>query len=295
VLCTGDNTDNHKKIELDWFLTVLNGGTITPDTGDPARFEGVQNSPSTLYWNPGDSTADMYKAKGFPQTPDLLANAIKPFTSRGLNRPWYSVFGNHDDGVQGTFPSGIPLVDAIYTGSFKIEGAYYDSRGNLVRGSASDTLFVLFSHHTSGSMDNLLPDPTNILEPGHDGAALVALLNRFPNVVAWVNGHTHRNEIIAHPGATQVQGFWEINTASHTDFPQQARIIEPTDNGDGTLSLFTTLIEAESPYATDFGNGSATGLASLYREIAANDLHASPGRIGAPVDHNTELMVVKPF
>jgi metallophosphoesterase (TIGR03767 family) len=418
VLCTGDNTDNHEKVELEWFLTVLNGGTITPNTGDPARFEGVQNSRATLYWNPGDSTADMYKAKGFPLMPGLLANAVKPFTSPGLSRPWYSVFGNHDDSVQGTFPSGVPLVDTIYTGSFKIEGfsseaeaaklaqamqnsplkavelllnfdgpvrrvtpdarrkpftpkeyvaahrdpanagpgpvghgfgaanasgkdlyytfqvapgvvgigmdttnraglaagslgdkqlkwieqtlkagssRYYDSRGNLVRGSASDTLFVLFSHHTSGSMDNLLPDPTNILERRHDGAALVALLNRFPNVVAWVNGHTHRNEIIAHPGATQAQGFWEINTASHTDFPQQARIIELTDNGDGTLSLFTTLIEAESPYATDFGDGSAAGLASLYREIAANDLHASPGRIGAPVDHNTELVLVKPF
>ncbi|MFD1047965.1 hypothetical protein ACFQ1S_21720, partial [Kibdelosporangium lantanae] len=121
VLCTGDNTDNHETIELDWFLTVLNGGTVTPNTGDPARFEGVQNSRSTLYWNPGYSGSDMYKDKGFPVMPDLLANAIKPFRSPGLNRPWYSVFGNHDDSVQGSFPS-VSLLDGLYTGSLKIEG-----------------------------------------------------------------------------------------------------------------------------------------------------------------------------
>ncbi|MET0132176.1 MAG: TIGR03767 family metallophosphoesterase [Kibdelosporangium sp.] len=418
VLCTGDNTDNHETIELEWFLTVLNGGTITPNTGDPARFEGVQNSRAQLYWNPGDSTADMYKAQGFPLAPELLANAIKPFTSAGLSRPWYSVFGNHDDSVQGTFPSGIPLVDAIYTGSLKIEGfaseteaerlakamrtsplgavelllsytgpvrrvtpdsrrrpftprqyvaahrdpantgpgpaghgfgpanasgrdlyytfdvapgvvgigmdttnragladgslgdgqlkwiertlkagssRYYDSKGALVRTGATDTLFVLFSHHSSGSMDNLLPDPTNLLERRHDGPALVALLNRFPNVVAWVNGHTHRNEILAHRGSTPEQGFWEINTASHIDFPHHARIIELTDNGDGTLSLFTTLIEADSPYSTSFDDSSPAGLASLYREIALNDLHADPDLLGSAVDRNTELLLAKPF
>jgi metallophosphoesterase (TIGR03767 family) len=418
VLCTGDNTDNHETVELEWFLTILNGGTVTPNTGDPARFEGVQNSGAELYWNPGHSVADMYKAKGFPMMPDLLANAIKPFTSPGLTRPWYSVFGNHDDSVQGTFPSGIPLVDAMYTGSIKIEGfsseadaqrlaramrtsplgavelllsfsgpirrvtpdsrrrpfspkqyvaahrdpanigpgpvghgfgpanatgrdlyytfdiapgvvgigmdttnragladgslgdgqfkwiestlkagssRHYDSKGNLVRTNATDKLFVLFSHHTSGSMDNLLPDPTNLFERRHDGPALVALLNRFPNVVAWVNGHTHRNEIIAHRGATPAQSFWEINTASHIDYPHHARIIELTDNGDGTLSLFTTLIEADSPYSADFGDASPAGLASLYREIALNDLHADPGLLGGADDQNTELILTKPF
>ncbi|MFD1050989.1 TIGR03767 family metallophosphoesterase, partial [Kibdelosporangium lantanae] len=172
---------------------------------------------------------------------------------------------------------------------------YYDSRGTLVRSGATDTLFVLFSHHTSETMGNTLPDPTNLLEPRHDGPTLVALLNRFPNVVAWVNGHTHHNRITAHPGATPEQGFWEVNTASHTDYPHHARVIELTDNGDGTLSLFTTLIEADSPYSTDFGDSSPAGLASLYREIAVNDIHADPSRTGVPTDLNTELVLAKPF
>ena len=34
VVTTGDNTDNHELIELDWFLKVLNGGSVTPNSGD---------------------------------------------------------------------------------------------------------------------------------------------------------------------------------------------------------------------------------------------------------------------
>ena len=50
------------------------------------------------------------------------------------------------------------------------------------------------------------------------------LLLRFPNVVLWVNGHTHINEVTAHargPDAAVAGGFFEITTASLIDWPQQ--------------------------------------------------------------------------
>lgn len=46
------------------------------------------------------------------------------------------------------------------------------------------------------------------------------------------------------------------------------------DNKDGTLSVFTTLIESAAPHATDFTDLSQTGLAALYRELSYN----APGR-----------------
>lgn len=418
VVCTGDNTDNHEHAELDWYLTVLAGGTVTPNTGNTREYEGVQNSGSQLYWNPENPDQDLYKKSGFPELPRLLSSAIEQFESPGLRIPWYTVFGNHDDSVSGTLPPGLPFVDAIYTGSQKLEGLdseqeteklaktmsenpraaaealprlrgpirtvtpderrnpftpkeflsahldhrytgagprghgfsehnaesntgyytfpiaegvtgismdstcragfvdgalgteqfewiervleqgssrYYDASGELVRQDASDQYFVLFSHHTSGTMHNLVPDPERLFERRHSGEELVALLQRFPNVLAWVNGHTHRNEIIPHRHEHPRRSFWEINTASHVDYPHHARIIELAGNGDGTLSIFTTLIEADSPYETDYGDTGPRGLASLYRELAYNDIHRDDAHLGSAADHNTELLLADPL
>ncbi len=414
VVSTGDNTDNKEFAELSWFLTALNGGTIVPNTGAPDRYEGVQNSGADLYWNPESPIQDMYKKAGFPEIPGLLGAAIDPVTSPGLRTPWYCVFGNHEDSVEGTVPSGIPPLDAMYTGSLKFEvpgspeqakavdiatkydpgaiagvlsafttpprvvtpdptrapftprqfiaahldpantgpgpvghgfapdagdtgigyyafdiapgvvgismdstnhagfvdgslgaaqfrwiedtllagsSVYYDSAGARVSQSRSDTWFVLFSHHTSTTMDNLVPDPANPTEPRIPAAQLVSLLHRFPNVLAWVNGHTHENRITPWAGPTPEQSFWEVNTASHIDFPQHGRILEVVDNADGTVSILTTLFEADSPYSVDYTDLSPLGLASLYRELSFNDIHTDPVRLGASVDHNVELLL----
>jgi metallophosphoesterase (TIGR03767 family) len=413
VVSTGDNTDNKEHAELDWFLTVMNGGQLRPNTG-ANPYEGVQDCDSTLYWQPDSADGDDYKDAGFPHLPGFLEAAVTGFDSPGLRTPWYAVFGNHDDSVQGTLPSGTVVLEALYTGGVKIIGVstqaeaqrvarlvrtrpndaanlipglsgpimlvtadsrrapftrpqfvrahldpantgpgpaghgftgedrtyytfplapgvtgisldstnpagftdgsigteqldwlrarlaagssrHYDLAGNLVRTQRSDELFVLFSHHTSKTMDNVVRDPERLFEDRHTGEEILHLLHRFPNVVAWVNGHTHRNEIVPHPGPSADRSFWEVNTASHIDFPQHGRVIELADNGDGTLSLFTTLIEAQSPYAASYTDTSPTGLASLYRELAFNDPHRSPDLVGSPADHNTELVVANPL
>lgn len=98
-----------------------------------------------------------------------------------------------------------------------------------------DSYAVVFSHHTSDSMGNTRRDPARPDEKRHDGDDVIALLGSHANVLAWVNGHIHRNLITPHsaPGG---RSFWEISTASHVDFPQLARIIELVDNKDGTIS-----------------------------------------------------------
>ncbi|MFE0700568.1 TIGR03767 family metallophosphoesterase [Streptomyces sp. NPDC058872] len=414
VVTTGDNTDNHELLELDWFLALLNGGKFTPTSGDLTRFEGVQTSGSSHYWNPGRATAGAWTDKGFPTIPGLLEAAGKTVTSPGLALPWFCTFGNHDDSVAGTL-ADMPGTEEWYTGRWKVIGrdegdmrriaralrepgavlsvkdltsggivrevtpdqrrrpftpgefvrahldapgrsgpaghgftennadgqdVYYSFRlapgitgisldttttaladgsigqrqlrwlerqlrqnssvywtddGTRVRQAVSDELFVLFSHHTSTTMGNLLPDRRHPLDPRLPGAALVALLHRYPNVVAWVNGHTHANKITPHAGDRPELGFWEINTASHIDFPQLARLIEVADNGDGTLSLFTTLIEADAPYAAGYGDFSAPGLASLYRELSYNDLYVNLQQLGETADRNTELLLANPL
>ncbi|MFI1968192.1 metallophosphoesterase [Streptomyces cinnamoneus] len=150
-----------------------------------------------------------------------------------------------------------------------------------------DQYAIIFSHHPSWSMSNTVPDPGRPSEKRHGGDEVLALLGRHNNVLAWVNGHSHRNRI--RPRGS----FWEIATASHVDYPQLARIIEVTDNHDGTISLFTTLIESAAPYRTDFHDLSQTGLAALYRELAFNSPGADTSLAGDPTDRNTELVLAR--
>lgn len=416
VVTTGDSSDNHEKIELDWFLTTMSGGSITANTGSPTTWEGVQNAGDSFYYLPESPAQDLYKKAGFPTLTDFFKHATAPHSSAGLQTKWYSVFGNHDDSIEGTLPSGTPILADMYTGGFKFTGfdntsanlalrsssvggrsaipkssslaksrwevtpderratftprefmaahldpkvdgpgphghgftadaiaegvgyysfqiapgvvgismdstnragftdgsigdeqfrwikrtieasssRYYDGWGIEHRKERTDQLFVLFSHHTSDTMNNLLLAPDK-LEIRHSGSELLNTLQRYPNVVAWVNGHTHDNKITPHHHNDPTRSLWEINTASHVDFPQHARIIDVCDNTDGTLSLFTTLIESAAPYQAPYGDSSSEALASLYRELSYNDIHRDPNRMGSAADRNTELLLKNPM
>ena len=175
---------------------------------------------------------------------------------------------------------------------------YLDESGHVVRGGHHDRLFVIYSHHTIDSMDNAA-GVGRVLGP-----AVRDLLLRFPNVVLWVNGHTHRNTVKPYSraaGSPAPGGFWEVNTAAHIDWPQQARTIELVDNRDGTLSLFCTMVDHAGPTSYGAHPASPLELAALSRELGANDWQegASPagtdGRRGRVEDRNVELLLPAPF
>jgi hypothetical protein len=128
------------------------------------------------------------------------------------------------------------------------------------------------------------------------GDRVVDALLAHRNVIAWVNGHTHRNQITPHRNADGTGGFYEINTASHIDFPQQSRLIELADNGDGTLSIFTTMVDHAG--ITSYGGSLIDNvrLASLSRELSANDpQERTSDKGGSGADRNTELLLNDPL
>ncbi|WP_081236616.1 TIGR03767 family metallophosphoesterase [Streptomyces viridosporus] len=402
AMTTGDNTDNNTRSELEWFLTVMSGGRVTPDTGDPRHYEGVQNSGLKQYWQPDAAVRDADKRLGFPHLDGFLAAALRPVDSPGLGLPWYSTVGNHDTMPLGCYAShddprltdlavgGRKLMDVPAAEARRLQQAIrkatdprgvrygeflaaharaarpvtpddrrapftaaeylrahldpaYRGAGPVGHGYTADNLdagtqyyafriaddvvgisldtthpgghyagsldtaqlrwlertlrthedshAIVFSHHTSTSMTNTHRDPARPDERRHGGEEVLALLGRHRNVVAWVNGHIHRNAVTPHTGSGG--SFWEISTASHIDFPHLARIVELADNGDGTLSLFTTLVESAAPSRTDFDDLSPTGLAALYRELSHNAPGARTDLAGGPGDRNTELLLKK--
>lgn len=123
AVCTGDNTDNMQANELDVFLAVMDGGPVTPQSGDPTRYEGVQASGDRAYWHPDPAVPDRYTTTfGFPGAPGFLEEALAPFTAVGLGVPWFSCYGNHDGLAQGNLAAN-PAFEEVGTGPVKVVGA----------------------------------------------------------------------------------------------------------------------------------------------------------------------------
>jgi metallophosphoesterase (TIGR03767 family) len=185
---------------------------------------------------------------------------------------------------------------------------------------------ILFSHHAVQSLTANVPD--EVAPPcigpdshGHDanpgcdvdprsstpihlGDDLVDLLHRYPNVIAWVAGHSHVNDI--QPYKDKRSGFWMIRTAAEADWPQQARLIQLFDNRDGTLSIFGTIIDHASPVSAPKPGTSAAGmsaaqLASIGRNLAYNDNQVGARECdpacgeGRAKDRNVELLIRDPL
>jgi hypothetical protein len=159
-----------------------------------------------------------------------------------------------------------------------------------------DKLAVILSHHNSLTLGNTAE---SVFQPGQPlihADEFIAMLLRYPNMIMWINGHTHTNTIRAHPKDDGAGGFWEVTTASCIDYPQQQQLVDIVDNRDGTLSLFAITLDHASPAQWRQGDLSQKGMASLSRELAANDWTATPlALMGSELDRNVELVLPAPF
>ncbi len=88
ALITGDCIDNNQRNELEWFLGIMEGGVVVPNSGD---LEDPRKGPDN---DPHD--------------------AFEAYGMGGI--PWYMVAGNHDVLIQGNLSHGVFTDYSIITG-----------------------------------------------------------------------------------------------------------------------------------------------------------------------------------
>jgi hypothetical protein len=126
----------------------------------------------------------------------------------------------------------------------------------------------------------------------NDSTQLIPMLLKYPNLILWLAGHQHNNQVTPfvspHPDEPEL-GFWEVQTASLRDFPQQFRTIDIVRNTDNTISIIITNVD---PAVSD---GSPAAMSRFYA-IAATELYNTPTTPSADTSadtsaYNAELII----
>jgi metallophosphoesterase (TIGR03768 family) len=148
-----------------------------------------------------------------------------------------------------------------HDGSTDIHGhGYLDAsrwawlRAELAAGQAENKLMIIAAHVPIGvsaiaSETEWWAETTNITPENQNAVnltELVATLQATPNLLAWIAGHRHLNAIKAFktPDSTKPeQGFWQVESSSLRDFPQQFRTFQVYLNSDYTVSIVTTNVD----------------------------------------------------
>lgn len=152
----------------------------------------------------------------------------------------------------------------------------------LAKADAEGKLAILASHHATTNIDvgkGLDATPVAGAVSGKDLEAVVA---KHPSVILWLVGHNHENRIRAVAGpSTDAPGYYEVMTDAISDWPSQTRAIEIVALADGTLSIFTSMINYEA----------RTCLEDRYRKWSLVDVNSAWSNDGSGriEDRNVEL------
>jgi metallophosphoesterase (TIGR03767 family) len=295
------------------------GALVVPP--DPGRCHLATDDTDTD--GPAPCAGTSWIDEHFDTTGTPVGHGLAPATSpTGYGRP--AVADLNDDGYYSYSPGPgfrFVVLDTITHECGTpvcAEGSLDDpqfrwAEGQIAAAEAAQQYVVLFSHHTLMTTRFPSTDPTE--QPLHYGSraanpATTRTLEELycdhqPTVVAHIDGHTHENSVrevrcdsltAPLPGTGTQGSFWEISTAAHIDWPQQARLLELVADDAGDLVLVSTVVDHAGPPRTDTDLAGATveDLASIGRELAYDDPQAALAARGDPEDRNVIIDLHRP-
>jgi metallophosphoesterase (TIGR03768 family) len=173
-------------------------------------------------------------------------------------------------------------------------GALDDARYNwlvdeLQAGQAANQLMVICAHVPIKPQNSLTDTTPYPMWPGpeYTDDYVLNTLHQYPNLILWMAGHRHVNVVTPQPDphGDPTLGFWEVETCSLRDFPQQFRTFDIRRNRDNTISIIVTnvdpAVQAGSPAYKS--RGYAIGAARVFGDYPLNDTTSH--------SYNAELVV----
>ncbi|MBI5594429.1 MAG: TIGR03768 family metallophosphoesterase [Deltaproteobacteria bacterium] len=210
---------------------------------------GITSGSSTLNWmNEFFNTTSIPTGHGFTQSnidSDFACYTFEPKS----NMPIRVIV--LDDTCKANANAQVP-----YYARGCVDQARYDWLvSELGKGQADGMLMIIAAHIPVGPQTGLTnpapfnifyapstPDPHSIKTDNQ----LLTTLHNYPNLILWIAGHRHMNIISPQPSSDPSHpenGFWEVETASTRDFPQQFRTFNIVRNSDNTISIIAVDVD----------------------------------------------------
>jgi len=164
--------------------------------------------------------------------------------------------------------------------------------GELNSGQSQNKLMIIAAHIPI----NVVPVDKNAAawtsKSPVSQAQLLATLHQYPNLIMWIAGHRHVNAVTLQDSPDPARpelGFWEVETASLRDFPQEFRTFDIYRNNDNTVSIVT--INVDPAVNVDDVSSLSPAAKSRYYAIASNQIFNTGSFFpGIPFYYNTELI-----
>ena len=127
---------------------------------------------------------------------------------------------------------------------------------------------------------------------------LLSTLHNYPNLILWLSGHRHINTVTPqpapHPKGPEC-GFWEVETSSLRDFPQQFRTFQIVHNSNSTISIFVTNVDPAVQDDPAVLPGSPAAKSRGYAIGAERISAGAPGAFADSTAHVFNAELVKPL
>jgi len=159
-----------------------------------------------------------------------------------------------------------PYQEGIYGHGSLDKGRYDWLMAQLQAGQDANQLMVIAAHIPIGMEKDdtpmsWIPIPGAFTTQGD----LIDRLKAFPNLILMVAGHRHLNAVKEFPSSDPnhpENGFWQVETKSLREFPEQFRVFEIAVNSDKSVSIIATDVDPVMGEGTVAALGRANAIAA---------------------------------